>query len=209
MPLNLYNNALLARHPLLRSLGTNAAFIRPAVKIWSDSSLKGYGAHLGPADQPIATFQQKRLTSLPPPKGKKRLELQTNHVHVHEAAALYLSLDHFRPLLRGATIVAHTDNTVVLAAFGGKGTRETKGLEDISAIVDAVKTLVRTDDIDLEVRLVKGKNNRLADALSRFPRNNSIEYPEIIKSMREHRLEGSKAAKELSKKIAAVNLMHK
>jgi len=127
-----------------------------------DASGKGYGGHLGPADQPIALFQQKRLSSLPSPVGQKRLDIQTDLVYVREAAALYLSRHHFRPLLRGATVVAHTDNSSVFEAFRNGGSRAAH--RAIWTIVDAVRILVGADDISLEVKLVKGKKNRLADA---------------------------------------------
>jgi hypothetical protein len=207
--MNLYNNVLLARHPLLQPLVNKAKPPRPAVRLWADASMKGYGAHLGPADQPIATFQQKRLTSLPWPEGKTPLKLETDYTHVHEAAAIYLSLDHFRPLVRGAAIVAHTDNTVVLSAFSKRETKEPKGLNDIWAIVDAVDILIRMEDINLEVRLVEGKNNRLADALSRFAGSGDPRYPEAIKFMRRDRVEASKAADELIERIAVASLAHK
>jgi hypothetical protein len=208
--MNLYNNALLARHPLLRPLADNVRLSRPAVRIWADASGKGYGGHLGPADQPIATFQQELLTSLPSPDGKTPFELHTKLVNcVHEAAALYLSLVHFRPLLRGAKIVAHTDNNTVFAAFGKRGTKGTKGLRDILAIVDAVREIVRADDMNLEVKFIEGKKNGLADALSRFVPSKSTKYPGIIKLLRKTRVQGSKAAKELIKKIAAASLVHK
>jgi hypothetical protein len=207
--MNLYNNVLLARHPLLQPLVNKAKPPRPAVRLWADASMKGYGAHLGPADQPIATFQQRRLTSLPWPEGKTPLKLETDYAHVHEAAAIYLSLDHFRPLVRGAAIVAHTDNTVVLSAFSKRETKEPKGLNDIWAIVDAVDILIRMEDINLEVRLVEGKNNRLADALSRFAGSGDPRYPEAIKSMRKDRVEASKAAEELIERIAVASLAHK
>jgi hypothetical protein len=207
--MNLYNNALLARHPLLRPLADNVRLPRPAVRIWADASGKGYGAHLGPADQPIATFQQKLLTSLPSPDGKTPFELHTKLVNcVHEAAALYLGLVHFRPLLRGAKIVAHTDNNTVFAAFGKRGTKGTKGLRDILAIVDAVKEIVRADDMNLEVKFIEGKNNGLADALSRFAKSSSNKYPGIIKFLMKNRVNGSKAADELIKKIAAASSVH-
>ena len=172
-----------------------------------DASGKGYGGHLGPADQPIALFQQKRLSSLPSPVGQKRLDIQTDLVYVREAAALYLSRHHFRPLLRGATVVAHTDNSSVFEAFRNEGSRAAH--RAIWTIVDAVRILVGADDISLEVKLVKGKKNRLADALSRFARSDSAKYPEIIMSMREDRLEGSNTARELIKKIAAASLIYK
>jgi hypothetical protein len=208
--MNLYNNVLLARHQLLRPLADNVRLPRPAVKIWADASGKGYGAHLGPADQPIATFQQELLTSLPSPDGKTPFELHTKLVNrVHEAAALYLGLVHFRPLLRGAKIVAHTDNNTVFAAFGKRGTKGTKGLRDILAIVDAVREIVRADDTNLEVKFIEGKKNGLADALSRFVPRKSTKYPGIIKILSKGRVQGSKAAKELIKKIAAASLAHK
>jgi hypothetical protein len=204
--MNLYNNALLARHPLLRPLADNVRLPRPAVRIWADASGKGYGAHLGPAEQPIALFQQERLTTLPSPDGEKPFELQTDHVYVHEAVAVYLSLDHFRPLLRGATVVAYTDNMIVEAAFRKIRPRGLK--EDVLAIVDAVKRLVTAEEIDLEVKLVEGKYNGLADALSRFAPSDSPKYPDIIKSLRKNHLEGSETAVTLIEKIAAASLIH-
>jgi hypothetical protein len=205
--MNLYNNALLARHPLLRPLVNNAALTRPAVRIWADASGKGYGAHLGPAEQPIATFQHERLTTLPSPDGETPLKLQADHVHVHEAVALYLSLDHFRPFLRGATVVAYTDNMLVAAAFRKIRPRGTK--EDLLAVVDAVKRLSDAHDIDLDVKLVEGKHNVLADALSRFASSDSPKYPAIIKSLRENHVEGSETAIKLIGKIVAAGMVHK
>jgi len=67
------------------------------------------------------------------------IALASEFTAAHEAAAIFLSLAHWKPLLKGAVVVAHTDNTTISAAFGRRGTRVTVGREDILKVVNAVK----------------------------------------------------------------------
>jgi hypothetical protein len=86
-------------------------------------------------------------------------------ISVHEAAAILLSLQHWQPLLQGARIEAHTDNEIVHMAFGDK---RPKGPQKALAIVDAIEEFVKLAGMELKVNLTEGKDNRLADALSRM-----------------------------------------
>jgi len=112
-------------------------------------------------------------------------------------------------LVRGAAVEAHTDNTTVSAAFGRNGTKAVKGRKEIMHMVDAVKKLVKMEDIELEVKLVEAKNNRLADALSRFSSIASPSFTSDVAWIYETRVEGAKQAKILIERIGKASLISK
>lgn len=173
--MNFYSNLLLSHHPLLHPSAKSLKGFRPLVKLWADASGQGYGGHLGSADLPIALYQHQRTQSIDilSTTGLNTISLSSD-IAMHEAAALYLSLDHWKALLRGTAVQAHTDNSIVSLAFGSK---VSKGPKDCLTIVDAIKELAETEDIQLDVNWVVGKNNRLADVLSRPTRVGDPQYP--------------------------------
>ena len=76
-------------------------------------------------------------------------------------------------------------------------------------MVDAVKKLVKMEDIELEVKLVEAKNNRLADALSRFSSIASPSFTSDVAWIYETRVEGAKQAKILIERIGKASLISK
>jgi hypothetical protein len=215
--MSIYNNSLLARHPFLQPLASGSKVARPSFELWTDASNKGYGAHLGSADLPIALYQQERMPStILPAIGRRRstkrlnpITLASRYPAAHEAAALFLSLAHWKPLLKGAVVVAHTDNTTISAAFGRNGTRVTVGREDTLKVVKAVKEWAKWRNVLLKVKLVKARDNRLADALSRLAPSNHPAYTSEIKTLVMDGEEARQEGETMIKKITAASLVHK
>lgn len=181
--MNVYNTLLLARHPLLQPLVKGFYLGRPRFQVWTDASGKGYGAHLGGAGNPIALYQQKRLPfiEIQPVDAAKSIKPLDNEIATHEVAALFLSLNQWKPLLHGSYVEAHLDNAHIHAALQTAATP--RGTEATVAMVEAIGDLIRTADIKLKVQLIKGSDNKLADALSRLAQRDHPTYTDSIRSL--------------------------
>jgi len=181
--MNVYNTLLLARHPLLQPLVKGFYLGRPRFQVWTDASGKGYGAHLGPAGNPIALYQQKRLPciEIQPLDTAKLIKPLDDEIATHEVAALFLSLKQWKPLLHGSYVEAHLDNAHIHAALQTAATP--RGTEATVAMVEAISNLIRTADIKLKVQLIKGSDNKLADALSRLAQRDHPTYTDSIRSL--------------------------
>jgi hypothetical protein len=106
-------------------------------------------------------------------------------------------------------VVAHTDNTTISAAFGRNGTRVTVGREDTLKVVKAVKEWAKWRNVLLKVKLVKARDNRLADALSRLAPSNHPAYTSEIKTLVIDGMEARQEGETMIKKITAAGLVYK
>lgn len=206
--MNVYDTLLLSRHPFLRTLARGYKVNRPIFELWTDASRKGYGAHLGPADQPLALFQHRSLTHiylLPSDSHSMRsIKLPSTNTQAHEAVAFYLCLKHWRPLLRGSKIKANVDNASVYQYLSG--ITEASGV--VGLIVDAIKTMARMEDIVLEVEWLQGTDNKLADGLSRLMTADNPRYTPATRLLMNKKDEKGEALALISS-IAAAKPSHR
>jgi hypothetical protein len=199
--LDYYNILLLSRHPIFQPFRKIFQLSRPTFQIWTDASGQGYGAHLGPAKRPIALFQHKRLPSinLLPPNAFHSIKLPPANIQMHEAAALYLCIHHWRTLLRGSNIDAYMDNSGVCEVYGGQA----KGTKEVRVMTDAIKELVKAEDIELKVTWIRRDKNVVADGLSKFAQADDPRYTRGAQMLMEMGKKEKKVVKLVKKIIAA------
>lgn len=164
-----YKLLCFVRHPALKPVRRLLGLAKPSYQIWTDASGQGYGGHLGPAKQPIAVFQHKRLhaLTLPKPLQYHSIKLDRSKIELHEAAALFLCIEQWRRFLHGSDIQAYMDNQAVCDIFSGK----TNGQKETIAVIDAIRDLAKSEDIGLNIQWTRREKNLLADGLSKFARS--------------------------------------
>jgi hypothetical protein len=201
--LDTYNILLLSRHPIFQPFRKLLRLSRPTFQIWTDASGQGYGGHLGPAKKPIAIFQHKRLPSinLLPPNDFHSIKLPPADIQMHEAAALYLCIHRWKTLLKSSDIDAYMDNSGVCEVYQG----QTKGTQEVAKMVDAIKELVKAEDIELKLTWVRGEKNVMADGLSRFVKADDPRYTRGAKILMEMGKEKERRAAKLVRKIMAAD----
>ena len=179
--MNVFTTGLSPRLPIIQPLAQCAIHKRPVYHIWTDASGQGYGAHLGHAKNPIALFQHKSLhhIHLLPPSASHPIDLPANNPQIQEAVSSYLCLHHWRSFLRGSKVKVHVDNLAVCQIHSGKS----KGRGVVGVKMNAIKELVKTENMVLEVKWLQGIHNRLADGLSRWVSTNSSKYSSAAKLM--------------------------
>lgn len=199
--LDYYNILLLSRHPIFQPFRKILQLSRPTFQIWTDASGQGYGAHLGPAKRPIALYQHKRLPSinLLPPNDFHSIKLPPANIQMHEAAALYLCIYRWKDLLRGSNIDAYMDNSGVCEVYGGQA----KGTKEVRVMTDAIKELVRAEDIELKVTWIRRDKNVVADGLSKFAQPDDPRYTRGAQMLMEMGKKEKKVVKLVKKIIAA------
>jgi hypothetical protein len=164
--IDLYNLLVLSRHSFFRPIRRLLRLPRPTYQLWTDASGKGYGAHLGPGNRPIAVYQRPYLKhiALRPPNTPCHLDLHPDNIQIHEATALFLCLNRWKLLLRGSTVEAFTDNASIQGQYAGLA----DGPKSTLAMVGAIRTLAKTEDIDLTLTWIARAENKTADRLSKL-----------------------------------------
>lgn len=117
--------------------------------------------------QPIAFFS------------KKLTQTETRYsAFDRELLAIYSAIKHFRYLAEGRTFTVYTDHKPLTRALGSKterSPRQSNHLDFISQFTD-------------DIRHISGKNNVVADALSRFIselEDDTIDFPKLSKSQQD------------------------
>jgi hypothetical protein len=203
--MDIYRLLLIAQHPVFQPLRSVLRLSNPTYRIWTDASGQGYGGHLGGIKRPIALFQQKRLDTLilrpPSPESTIKLDYEKPRIELHEAAALYLCLHHWQPLLKGSQIEAHMDNRSVCEVYQG----HTDGTEETAKIVEAIKEFAKAEGMKMNLTWISGEDNRLADGLSRYISPENDRYSRRARRLMETGMEKEKEAMALVKKITSSN----
>ena len=120
----------------------------PDLRLYSDASRAGWGAHL--LDQSASGVWSYQETSL--------------HVNLLEMKALFLALQSFRNLVTGHRVTAMCDNSTVVAYVNKQGVTVSSVL---CSLTGQLLRWTETRDIQLEARYPPGQANVLVDLLSR------------------------------------------
>ena len=128
--------------------GISLEQVSPQLDLWSDASDVGWGAHLGEQVVSGLWSPEERLSSI-------------NH---RELLAVFYALQHFLPLVRNTSVAVFADNTTALAYLKNQGGTR-------SAVLNrTAQDLLRWAEhhsVTLLPQFIMGRNNVLADALSR------------------------------------------
>ena len=127
--------------------------------VFSDASVSGWGAHLEPEGvlcHGVWTQDQSLL-----------------HINVLEMKAVLLALKQFQNIIGNSSVMIVTDNASVVAYIRKEG-----GTHSPSLCMEVWETLLwcHNKGISLRVRHIPGKNNILADRLSRISKPISTEW---------------------------------
>lgn len=204
LKMDLYNLLVLSRHSFFRPIRRFLRLSRPSYQLWTDASGKGYGAHLGPGDRPIAVYQRPYLKHivLRPPNTPCQLDLHPDNIQIHEATSLFLCLHRWKLLLRGSTVEAFTDNASIQAQYAGLA----DGPNSTLAMVDAIRTLAETEDINLTVTWIGRAENKTADRLSKLAGPEDPNYGHGVRMLLQMGKAGPQCAASLTvRKIMAAD----
>ena len=116
--------------------------------MWSDASDVGWGAHLG----------EEVVSGLRSPKE------QLSSINHRELLAIFYALQHFLPLVQNSAVVVYADNTTALAYLRNQGGTRSAVLNRTAQ--DLLRWAER-HSISLLPQFIMGRNNVLADSLSR------------------------------------------
>ena len=122
---------------------------QPQLTLYTDSSDIMWGAHLG--NQMVSEYWS-RLNVL-------------KHINEKELQAVLLALTHFRLQLQNKTVMICTDSMVALHYIRKQGGTRSEGLIPLAL---QLWDLAIRNNIQLLVRHVPGKENVIADHLSRL-----------------------------------------
>lgn len=136
------------RNPTFLAEGVPIGTVQARKTITSDASLSGWGG----------TCEGRMVN------GKWSPRLQARHINFLEMLAVWLTLRHFLPLLRGHHVLVRTDNTTVVAYINRQG-----GLRSRELHMLARKLILWSCALfpSLRATHVPGTLNRGADLLSR------------------------------------------
>nr|ODN85342.1 hypothetical protein L203_04951 [Cryptococcus depauperatus CBS 7841] len=178
---------------------------KPYLEIWSDASGKGYGGHLGPQSNPSDVWQQphahlskgKRpieyaeanavLLSLK--RWKKSLRGKTVYCHIDNYSVYQILSRRYSPsapnglppffpvspLFRLGPVFAEPINPSSFVPISFKSKHYNIKHLPMRKIFDEIDTIIFKNDIQLRARWVRGKDNVLADRLSRIERGKGLE----------------------------------
>ena len=128
--------------------GISLEQVSPQFDLWSDASDVGWGAHLG--DQVVSgRWSQEELRS------------SINH---RELLAMFYALQHFLPLVRNTSVAVFADSTTALAYLKNQGGTRSAVLNQTAQ--DLLRW-AELHSVTLLPQFIMGRNNVLADALSR------------------------------------------
>ena len=138
----------MSRDHLLQGAPFGAPPPPPELRLYSDASRSGWGAHL--LDQSASGLWLVQETSL--------------HINILEMEALFLALKAFRDLVTNQRVTAMCDNSTVVAYVSKQGGTVSDSLCELTG-----QLLRWTEDnnVLLEARYLPGQSNVLADLLSR------------------------------------------
>ena len=127
--------------------------------LFTDASRMAWGAHILPLDLQISQEWTKEQQSL--------------HINALELLAIKLALSHWKVHCRGKTISLFTDNTTVVAYIRNQG-----GLVSwtLFQLVQELLLWTKEQQITLMVRHIPGKQNVIADSLSRSVKPTATEW---------------------------------
>ena len=129
-------------------LGISLEQVSPQLDLWSDASDVGWGAHL--SDQVVSgLWCQEEIHS---------------SINQRELLAMFYALQHFLPLVRNTSVAVFADNTTALAYLKNQGGTRSAVLNQTAQ--DLLRW-AELHSVTLLPQFIMGRNNVLADALSR------------------------------------------
>ena len=128
--------------------GISLEQVSPQLDLWSDASDVGWGAHLGEQVVSGRWSHEELLSSI-------------NH---RELLAMFYALQHFLPLVRNTSVAVFADNTTALAYLKNQGGTRSAVLNQTAQ--DLLRW-AELHSVTLLPQFIMGRNNVLADALSR------------------------------------------
>jgi len=128
--------------------GVSLSPILNQLRLYSDASLKGWGAHMKNSSIKGTWSQSQKL-------------LHINHL---ELLAVWLALKHFEPEIRGRSVLVMTDNSAVVGQIQNQGGTKSRSLTQLST---EMLLWAEKANIVVQVKHVPGQLNVLADLLSR------------------------------------------
>ena len=129
-------------------LGILLEQVSPQLDLWSDASDVGWGAHLS----------VEVVSGLWSPEG------QLSSINHRELLAIFYALQHFLPLVQNSAVAVYADNTTALAYLRNQGGTRSAVLNRTAQ--DLLRWAER-HSISLLPQFIMGRNNVLADSLSR------------------------------------------
>ena len=129
-------------------LGVSLEQVSPQLDLWSDASDVGWGAHLG-GQVVSGLWSHKEAHS---------------SINQRELLAIFYALQHFLPLVRNTSVAVFADNMTALAYLKNQGGTRS------AALNRTAQDLLRWTElhsVSLLPQFIMGRNNVLADALSR------------------------------------------
>ena len=128
--------------------GVSLSQVSPNLDFWSDASDVGWGAHLGDSLVSNRWSPQEMVLS----------------INVRELLAVEYGLHYFAPQLVDSTIAVFIYNSTAIAYLRNQGGTKSPPL---NAVAQRVLRWAESIPVVLAPQFIKGKNNVLADALSR------------------------------------------
>ena len=120
----------------------------PSLHLYSDASLKGWGAHLLSREvSGVWTDEESQL-----------------HINLLELKAVFLALQSFREIATGHLVAVMCDNSTVVAYINKQGGTVSRPL---CLLVNDLLRWTEVNGISLVARYIPGTSNVLADSLSR------------------------------------------
>ena len=130
------------------SQGKPLRSLPPSITVTTDASLQGWGGHC----------EGKMV------RGEWGSRAMLPHINIMEFQAVLLSLQHFRPLLQGRTVLIRTDNVTVAAYINRQGGTRSANLNALAA---QLWEWCRCRAIMPVASYIPGQDNLIADFLSR------------------------------------------
>ena len=128
--------------------GISLEQVSPQLDLWSDASDVGWGAHLG--DQVVS--------------GRWSPVESQSSINHQELLAIFYALQHFFPPVRNTAVALYADNTTALAYLRHQGGTRSVTLNQMA---QDLLCWAEANSITLLPQFIMGRNNVLADALSR------------------------------------------
>ena len=128
--------------------GISLAQVNPHLDFWSDASDVGWGAHLLDATASGLWSQGEALLS----------------INARELLAVEYGLRHFQLLVSNSTVAVFADNSTALAYLRKQGGTRSPVL---NSIAQRILRWAESIDLILVPQFIQGRNNVLADSLSR------------------------------------------
>ena len=128
--------------------GISLSQVSPDLEFWSDASDVGWGAHLG--DSVVSGLWSPQEADL--------------SINVRELLAVEKGLHHFAPQLVDSTVAVFVDNSTAIAYLRNQGGTRSPLLNSIAQSILRWSELI---PVSLAPQFIKGKDNVLADSLSR------------------------------------------